>query len=564
MSLTNEERFADLLQETLTSADIKPGATFKATILEIKSDNVIVNTGLKSDATIPADEFRGESINVGDEINVVLEALEDGFGNTRVSREKARRTEAWSLLDKAFTSGQTVTGIVTERVKGGFTVDLHSVRAFLPGSLVDLRSTREAIALEGKQLEFKVIKMDQKRNNIVVSRRAVVEEESGSERQALLESLKEGQEFTGVVKNITDYGAFIDLGGIDGLLHITDMAWRRVKHPSEILKVGDEIRVKVLKYDRDKKRVSLGLKQLGEDPWLDIARRYPVNTRLFGHITNITDYGCFVQIEDGIEGLVHMSEMDWTNKNVHPAKLVQPNQEVEVMVLEIDEDRRRISLGMKQCQPNPWEEFANNHNKGEKVSGNVKSITDFGIFIGLDGGIDGLVHLSDISWKDSGEAAIRRYKKGDQIDAVILAIDPERERISLGIKQMESDPFGKFLEDHPKGSIVTGKVATVDAKRAIIDLGNGLQGHLRAAEIGNDIKDVQEHLKVGDDITARLVSVDRKLSVFNLSLKAMDEEAPREPKSSKKEKEKDKEKDSGKTTLGDIFREQVKGNKEND
>ncbi len=554
MSVT--ESFADLFQETLKTADIKPGATVRANIIRITPETVVVNTGLKSDAVIPSEEFRGETVAVGDEVNVIVETLEDGFGNTRVSREKARRTEAWQQLEKAFTSGLTVLGIVTERVKGGFTVDLNSVRAFLPGSLVDLRSTREAAALEGKELEFKVIKMDQKRNNIVVSRRAVVEEESGGERQALLESLKEGQEFTGVVKNITDYGAFIDLGGIDGLLHITDMAWRRVKHPSEILKVGDEIKVKVLKYDRDKKRVSLGLKQLGEDPWLDIARRYPVNTRLFGQVTNITDYGCFVQIEDGIEGLVHMSEMDWTNKNVHPAKLVQPGQEVEVIVLEIDEDRRRISLGMKQCQPNPWEEFAHNHTKGEKVSGSVKSITDFGIFIGLDGGIDGLVHLSDISWKDTGEAAIRKYKKGDQLEAVILAIDPERERISLGVKQLESDPFGKFLDDHPKGSIVSGQVASVDPKRAIIDLGNGLQGHLRVSEISNEqLKDAQEFFKPGDEVTAKLIGVDRKLSIFNLSLKALDEESPKEPKAQSK-----KEPVVG-TTLGDLFREQVKGDK---
>ncbi|HVV68417.1 MAG TPA: 30S ribosomal protein S1 [Gammaproteobacteria bacterium] len=556
MSNTNES-FADLFQETLKQADIRPGATVRAKIIRITPENITVNTGLKSDAVVPAEEFRGETVQLGDEINVIVETLEDGFGNTRVSREKARRTEAWEQLEKAFTSGQTVMGLVTERVKGGFTVDLNSVRAFLPGSLVDLRSTREAAALEGKELEFKVIKMDQKRNNIVVSRRAVVEEESGGERQALLESLKEGQEFTGVVKNITDYGAFIDLGGIDGLLHITDMAWRRVKHPSEILKVGDEIKVKVLKYDRDKKRVSLGLKQLGEDPWLDIARRYPVNTHLFGNITNITDYGCFVQIEDGIEGLVHMSEMDWTNKNVHPAKLVQPGQEVEVMVLEIDEERRRISLGMKQCQPNPWAEFANNHNKGEKVSGSVKSITDFGIFIGLEGGIDGLVHLSDISWKDTGEAAIRKYKKGDQLEAVILAIDPERERISLGVKQLESDPIGKFLEDHPKGTIVNGQVTSVDAKRAVIDLGNGLQGHLRVSEISHEqLKDAQEFFKVGDEVTAKLIGVDRKLNIFNLSLKALDEET-KEPKASSK-----KEPIVG-TTLGDLFREQVKGDKNN-
>jgi len=556
--MTTSESFAALLEETLLGSNVRPGSTVRATILQIKPEGMLVNTGLKSDTLIPAEEFRGETVNVGDEINVIIEALEDGFGNTRVSREKARRGEAWEKLEKAFAANQTVTGVVMERVKGGFTVDLDSVRAFLPGSLVDVRSARDAAALEGKELEFKIIKTDQKRNNIVVSRRAVVEEESGGERQVLLENLQEGQEFAGVVKNITDYGAFIDLGGIDGLLHITDMAWRRVKHPSEILKVGDEIKVKVLKYDRDKKRVSLGLKQLGEDPWLDIARRYPVGTRMFGRVTNIADYGCFVQIEDGIEGLVHMSEMDWTNKNVHPAKLVQPGEEVEVMVLEIDGERRRISLGMKQCLANPWEEFANNHQKNEKVTGNVKSITDFGIFIGLDGNIDGLVHLSDISWNETGEVAIRRYKKGDEIEAIILAIDPERERISLGIKQLENDPFGKYLDDHPKGTIVSGQISAVDAKRAVVDLGNGLQGHIRASEISQEqIKDAQEHLKVGEDVTAKLIGIDRKLGVFNLSLKALNEETPKETRSAKKEQPV-----IANTTLGDLFREQVEGNKE--
>lgn len=552
------ESFADLLQESLISTDIRPGTTVNGKILSITADGVIISTGLKSDAFIPRDEFRGENIQVGDEVTVVVEALEDGYGNTKVSREKARRTEAWKKLEKAFEAGVTVMGLVTERVKGGFTVDLDSVRAFLPGSLVDVRSARDTSVLEGKELELKVIKMDQKRNNVVVSRRAVVEEEAGSERQVLLETLQEGQEFVGVVKNITDYGAFIDLGGIDGLLHITDMAWKRVKHPNEVLKVGDEIKVKVLKYDRDKKRVSLGLKQLGEDPWLDIARRYPVGARLFGKVTNITDYGCFVQIEDGIEGLVHMSEMDWTNKNVHPAKLVQPGEEVEVMVLEIDEERRRISLGMKQCQANPWEEFAHNHSKGEKVTGTVKSITDFGVFIGLEGGIDGLVHLSDISWKESGEAAIRRFRKGDQIDAIILAIDPERERISLGIKQIENDPFAKYLEDHPKGTIVTGHVSSVDAKRAVIDLGEELQGHIRASEIAAEtVKDVQEFLKVGEEVTARLIGVDRKFGVFSLSLKALNEEPSKETRSGSSKKD-----NVVNTTLGDLFREQVEGKDE--
>lgn len=554
MTSTNSESFADLLQETILSSDIRSGTTIRAIITAIKPDVVIVNTGLKSDSVIPIDEFRGEEIQVGDEINVILDTLENGQGSTVVSREKARRTEAWQQLEKSFAAGQTIIGRVTERVKGGFTVDISSVRAFLPGSLVDVRSARDAAALEGKELEFKIIKMDLKRNNIVVSRRAAAEEEVGGERQALLENLQEGQEFAGVVKNITDYGAFIDLGGIDGLLHITDMAWKRVKHPSEILKVGDEIKVKVLKYDREKKRVSLGLKQLGENPWQDIARRFPVGTRLFGNITNITDYGCFVQLEDGIEGLVHMSEMDWTNKNIHPAKLVQPGEEVEVMILEIDEDRRRISLGMKQCKPNPWQEFGNNHDKGEKVSGAVKSITDFGVFIGLDGGIDGLVHLSDISWKETGETAMRRFKKGDQVDAVILAIDPERERISLGIKQLESDPMGAYIAENPKGSQVTGKVVVVEAKSATIELQDGVQAQIRISDIPQDVKSAEDYFTVGQEITARVLGIDRKQNVLNLSLKPEEKEA--RPTSRK-------EPAVANTTLGDLFREQVQ-NKEED
>lgn len=557
--MTNDmnESFADLLQQTLIGRDIRPGMTVPATVIAVKPEGIVVNTGLKSDTLIPKEEFRGENIQSGDTINVVIEALEDGFGNTRVSREKARRNESWGKLEAAFSGGEIISGTVTERVKGGFTVDINSVRAFLPGSLIDTRSPREAMSLEGKELEFKIIKIDQKRNNIVLSRRAAIEEEMGGERQALLESLQEGQEYIGVVKNITDYGAFVDLGGIDGLLHITDMAWKRVKHPNEVLKVGDEIKVKVLKYDRDKKRVSLGLKQLGEDPWQDIARRHPVGSRLFGRITNITDYGCFVQIEEGIEGLVHMSEMDWTNKNVHPAKLIQPGEEVEVMVLEIDPDRRRISLGIKQCVQNPWEEFAQNHNKGEKIKGNIKSITDFGIFIGLQGNIDGLVHLSDISWGEAGESAIRGYKKGDEVEAVILAIDPERERISLGIKQIENDPFANYLEAHPKGSSVTGEVVQVDPKRAVIDLGDGLQGHLRASEISNEqIKDVQEYIKVGETLTAKLLGLDRKQGIFNLSLKTLNEDTQKEQRSSGN-------KDTiTNPTLGDLLREHVENSKD--
>lgn len=541
------EDFAKLLQESLANVDIRPGSVVNAKIVNITPDFVIVNTGLKSDAIIPAEEFRGEKIAAGDEISVVIETIEDGFGSTRVSREKARRIEAWKDLEKAYEAKQNVLGVITERVKGGFTVELKAVRAFLPGSLVDVRPVRDPSSLEGKELEFKLIKMDKKRNNIVVSRRAVLEEESGSERQVLLENLQEGQEVVGIVKNITDYGAFIDLGGVDGLLHITDMAWKRIKHPSELLKVGAEIKVKVLKYDRDKKRVSLGLKQLGSDPWQDIARRYPVGTRLFGHITNLTDYGCFVEIEPGIEGLVHMSEMDWTNKNIHPAKLVQVGDEVEVMVLEIDEERRRISLGMKQCLPNPWQEFADKHNKGEKITGAIKSITDFGIFIGLEGNIDGLIHLSDISWKEAGEAAIRKYKKGDQISAVILAIDPERERISLGIKQLEEDPLTKFSEEYPKGSVVSGKLTEMDAKRLVIDLGSGVEGHLRASEVAPD------QYKIDDAIEAKVVGVDRKLGIVNLSLRSKEEdEGGSGGKGSKKEKD-----TVTNVTLGDLLREKM-------
>lgn len=556
MTHAPHENFADLLKESIIGTNVRPGMIVPATVVSVKADGILINTGLKSDTLIPIEEFRGEVLEPGDQINVVIDAIEDGFGNTRASREKARRHESWGNLEKAFSAGEIVTGLVMERVKGGFTVDINSVRAFLPGSLVDARSTREAIALEGKQLEFKIIKIDQKRNNIVVSRRAAIEEEQGGERQALLESLQEGEEYIGVVKNITDYGAFIDLGGIDGLLHITDMAWKRVKHPAEILKVGDEIKVKILKFDREKKRVSLGLKQLGADPWQDIARRYPVGSRLFGRITNITDYGCFVQVEEGIEGLVHMSEMDWTNKNVHPAKLVQVGAETEVMVLEVDPERRRISLGIKQCQSNPWESFSQTHTKGERVKGNVKSITDFGIFIGLDGNIDGLVHLSDISWQEAGETAIRQFKKGDEVEAIILAIDPERERISLGIKQLENDPYSDYLEAHPKGTVVTGVITHVDAKRAVIDLGNNIQGNLRANEISNEqTKDAQEHLKVGETITAKLINFDRKQNIFNLSLKALSEEVSKEASA----------KDTiVNPTLGDLFREQVENNSHKD
>ncbi len=556
--ITHNESFAELFEQSQGNAVVRPGSTVPATILKINSDFIIVNTGLKSDAKIFAEEFRGENIEVGQQTSVVLEALEDGFGSTRVSREKARRNEAWGDIEKAYESGKNIVGVVSERVKGGFTVDVNAVRAFLPGSLIDIRSTREAIALEGKTIELKVIKMDQKRNNIVVSRKAVIEEESGGDREALLETLEEGQEFMGVVKNITDYGAFIDLGGIDGLLHITDMAWKRVKHPNEVLKIGDEIRVKVLKYDREKQRVSLGLKQLGEDPWLDIARRYPTGSRLFGHITNITDYGCFVQIEDGIEGLVHMSEMDWTNKNIHPAKLVHPGQETEVVVLEIDEDRRRISLGMKQCIQNPWEQFAQGHEKNQKISGKIKSITDFGIFIGLPGNIDGLIHLSDISWQEPTEATLRNYKKGDDVEAIILSIDPERERISLGIKQLDGEPpASASTEKFAKGTVVTGEVVSVDKKTVTLKLDEETQGQIRASDISNISSDKPEdHFSVGDSVTAKIVGLDKKTNLYNLSIKALDEQKSGTGSGDKNSRP-SKETISN-TTLGDLLREKMK------
>ncbi|APZ42811.1 30S ribosomal protein S1 [Acidihalobacter ferrooxydans] len=519
------ESFAQLLEESLAYTEMKPGAILNATVLEIKPDVVLVNAGLKSEGVIPTEEFyndRGElEVAVGDVVEVALDAVEDGFGETRLSREKAKRAKAWKVLEEAFENEEVVTGKITGKVKGGFTVDINDIRAFLPGSLVDVRPVRDTAYLEGKDLEFKVIKLDRRRNNVVVSRRAVVESEYSAEREALLESLNEGQVLKGVVKNLTDYGAFLDLGGIDGLLHITDMAWKRVKHPSEVVNIGDEIDVKVLKFDREQNRVSLGLKQLGEDPWVDISRRYPVGTRLFGKVTNITDYGCFVEVEDGVEGLVHVSEIDWTNKNVNPAKVVSIGDEVEVMILDIDEERRRISLGMKQCQPNPWEDFAQNFNKNDRVTGTIKSITDFGIFVGLDGGIDGLVHLSDISWHTTGEEAVRSYKKGDEIDAVVLAVDPERERISLGIKQLDKDPFSNFVAENPKGSILSGTVTEVDAKAAIIDLGDEIIGTLRASDLSRDrVEDARTVLSVGDKIEAKFTGVDRKNRTISLSIKA--------------------------------------------
>ena len=527
------ENFAQLFEESLKEVETRPGSIVKGTIVAIEKDLVLVDAGLKSESAIPAEQFRnadGElEVSVGDEIDVALDAVEDGFGETILSREKAKRYEAWLQLEKAYEDNATVTGIISGKVKGGFTVDLGGVRAFLPGSLVDVRPVRETAHLENKDLEFKVIKLDQKRNNVVVSRRAVIEKENSAEREELLENLQEGQEVQGIVKNLTDYGAFVDLGGVDGLLHITDMAWKRVKHPSEIVNVGDEITVKVLKFDRERTRVSLGLKQLGEDPWADIANRYPEGTRLTGRVTNLTDYGCFVEIEEGVEGLVHVSEMDWTNKNVHPSKVVNLDDTVEVMVLEIDEERRRISLGLKQCKPNPWEEFAKNHNKGEKVTGKIKSITDFGIFIGLDGGIDGLVHLSDISWNATGEEAVRDYKKGEEVTAVVMQVDAERERISLGIKQLEEDPFNNYLAANKKGSIVSGTVTEVDAKGAKVELADSVEGYVRAADISRDrVEDASTELSVGDTIEARFMGVDRKNRTLSLSIRGKDEAEEKE------------------------------------
>jgi len=521
------ESFAELFEESISRVNLQPGAIVIGTVLDINDDFVVVNAGLKSEGVIPKEQFLDADgaleVSVGEQVEVALDSVEDGFGATRLSREKAKRHQVWQALDKAFEAGETVTGQISGKVKGGFTVDLGQVRGFLPGSLVDVRPVRDTSYLEGKDLEFKVIKLDKKRNNVVLSRRAVVEEEYSAEREELLKNLQEGMEVNGIVKNLTDYGAFVDLGGIDGLLHITDMSWKRVKHPSEVVEIGDEINVKVLKFDREKMRVSLGLKQMGEDPWENITRRYPEHTRLFGKVTNIADYGCFVEIEEGVEGLVHVSEMDWTNKNIHPNKVVQLGDEVEVMVLDIDEERRRISLGMKQCQANPWDDFADKHKKGDHVSGKIKSITDFGIFIGLDGGIDGLVHLSDIAWDLPGEEAIRNYKKGDEVEAVVLAVDPERERISLGIKQLDRDPFSSYVGTHDKGSVVKGIIKEVDPRGAVVTLAEGIEGYLRASELSRDrVEDARTVLKEGEEIEAKFVGVDRKNRTISLSIKAKD------------------------------------------
>jgi len=522
------ESFAQLFEESLKEIETRPGSIVRGVVVAIDKDIVLVDAGLKSESAIPAEQFKnaqGElEIQVGDEVDVALDAVEDGFGETLLSREKAKRHEAWITLEKAYEEAETVTGVINGKVKGGFTVELNGIRAFLPGSLVDVRPVRDTLHLEGKELEFKVIKLDQKRNNVVVSRRAVIESENSAERDQLLENLQEGMEVKGIVKNLTDYGAFVDLGGVDGLLHITDMAWKRVKHPSEIVNVGDEITVKVLKFDRERTRVSLGLKQLGEDPWVAIAKRYPEGTKLTGRVTNLTDYGCFVEIEEGVEGLVHVSEMDWTNKNIHPSKVVNVGDVVEVMVLDIDEERRRISLGLKQCKSNPWQQFAETHNKGDRVEGKIKSITDFGIFIGLDGGIDGLVHLSDISWNVAGEEAVREYKKGDEIAAVVLQVDAERERISLGVKQLAEDPFNNYVALNKKGAIVTGKVTAVDAKGATVELADGVEGYLRASEASRDrVEDATLVLSVGDEVEAKFTGVDRKNRAISLSVRAKDE-----------------------------------------
>ncbi|WP_027158186.1 30S ribosomal protein S1 [Methylobacter luteus] len=551
------ESFAELFEESLTKTEMRPGAMLMGTVVDIENDMIIVSTHSKSEGVIPKWQFLNNDgeleVKVGDEIEVALDLFEDGLGATLLSRDKAKKNKAWSELETAFEKEATITGRITGKVRGGFTVAVGALRAFLPGSLVDVRPIRDTTFLENRDLEFKVIKIDQKRNNVVLSRRAVVEKEYSAEREELLKTLEEGAIVTGVVKNLTDYGAFIDLGGIDGLLHITDMAWRRVRHPSECVEIGQEIQVKVLKYDKDKNRVSLGMKQMGEDPWQNINRRYPAGTRVFGKVNNLTDYGCFVEIEEGVEGLVHVSEMDWTNKNVNPSKIVQLGDEVEVMVLEIDEERRRISLGMKQCKTNPWDEFAATHNKGDKISGKIKSITDFGIFIGLEGGIDGLVHMSDISWADDGEAAVREFKKGDELETVILAVDSERERISLGIKQLEQDPFQNFLATHEKGSLVTGTVKEVDAKGAVVTLVDHVEGYLRASEIQRDrVEDARTFLKEGDTLEAKFIGVDKKSKTISLSIKAKDQD---EESHAIKDYS---QQSAGTPTLGDIFKQMEK------
>jgi small subunit ribosomal protein S1 len=557
MSMT--ESFADLFEESLKTVDMMPGSIITGVVIDIDKDWVTVHAGLKSEGVIPAEQFRNElgemNLQIGDEVQVALESVEDGFGETKLSREKAKRSEAWKVLEAAHVAEQVIKGVINGKVKGGFTVDVASIRAFLPGSLVDVRPVRDTAHLEGKELEFKVIKLDQKRNNVVVSRRAVLEQTNSAERDELLATLQEGQAVKGIVKNLTDYGAFVDLGGVDGLLHITDMAWKRIKHPGEIVNVGDEIDVKVLKFDRERNRVSLGLKQLGEDPWIQITKRYPEGARVKAKVTNLTDYGCFAELEEGVEGLIHVSEMDWTNKNIHPSKVVQLGDEIEVMVLDIDEERRRISLGLKQCQENPWDAFARTCAKGDKISGKIKSITDFGIFIGLDGGIDGLVHLSDISWHEVGEEAVRKYKKGDELETVVLAIDPERERISLGIKQLETDPFSEYVTVNDKGAIVKGIVKEVEAKAAVITLQGDIEGVLKASELSREkVEDARNVLKVGDEVEAKIIAVDRKNRSISLSVKSKDVE---EEKTVMKEHTTKQTEQSAPTTLGDLIKAQM-------
>ncbi|PYF84265.1 MULTISPECIES: 30S ribosomal protein S1 [Marinomonas] len=554
------QSFAELFEESLLTVEMAPGSIVTGIVVDIDNEWVTVHAGLKSEGVIPRSQFLTESgefnLNIGDEVKVALDAVEDGFGETKLSREKAKRAETWSVLEKAYEENAIVHGVINGKVKGGFTVDIANIRAFLPGSLVDVRPIRDTSHLEGVDLEFKLIKLDQKRNNVVVSRRAVMEATNSAERETLLASLEEGQEVKGIVKNLTDYGAFVDLGGVDGLLHITDMAWKRIKHPSEIIAVGDEIDVKVLKFDRERNRVSLGLKQLGEDPWVAIKARYPENTKVTAKVTNLTDYGCFAELEEGVEGLVHVSEMDWTNKNIHPSKVVQIGDEVEVMVLDIDEERRRISLGIKQCTMNPWEEFATSFNKGDKISGAIKSITDFGVFIGLDGGIDGLVHLSDLSWDETGEEAVRQYKKGDMLETVVLSIDAERERISLGVKQLEEDPFLAFVAENDKGTIVNGTVSEVDAKGAVVVLAEGVEATLKVSEISRErIEDATTALKEGDKVEAAIINVDRKARTIALSIKQKD--ATEEKAALKSHSEKQQAESNGPTTIGDLIKAQL-------
>ena len=566
MNSVATESFAELFEQSQTNwAKIKPGAIVKGIVVDVRNDVVVINAGLKSEGIVPIEQFRNDAgeidVGIGDEVKVALDSLENGFGETVLSREKAKRAMVWDELEEALEANATIVGRISGKVKGGFTVDIKDVRAFLPGSLVDVRPVRDPVYLEGKELEFKLIKLDRKRNNVVVSRRAVVESEHSEEREQLLEKLLEGAVLKGVVKNLTDYGAFVDLGGIDGLLHITDMAWKRVRHPSEVVEVGAELDVRVLKYDKERNRVSLGLKQLGEDPWDNIARRYPSNSRVFGKVSNVTDYGAFVEIEPGVEGLVHVSEMDWTNKNVNPAKVVQVGDEVEVMVLDVDEERRRISLGIKQVTSNPWETFAAIHKKNDKVSGQIKSITDFGIFIGLDGGIDGLIHLSDISWNSTGEDIARNYKKGDTLEAVVLAVDPERERISLGVKQMEQDPLGQFMAANAKGTKVTGTVKEVDAKGATIDLGDGVEGYVMARDVADErVEDASQYLKVGQEIEAKFVGMDRKGRSLQLSIKGKDDAETAEAMAEYNKAASDAS--SGTTKLGALLREQLNSKSE--